>query len=282
MYKIFLILIFALSLKAEIVNGVAVVVKQEPITLNDIKEEMQKSNSTVEEATDNLIRKKLEAMEIQERKISVSSTDVYNEIKQVAASNKMSVEALYDMVRETNGLSSTDFKEKTKEKLLSQRLYTDISYSSMTQPSEEEIKEYYDLHKDEFSRPLSFDVIIYSSPDKNSLEKVVSNPMLNISDVTKSEQKLFYEKLPKELSRLLENTEPNKFTPIISNEKNAYTIFYLKAIEHQKDATYESKKNKIINLIMAQKREQVLSDYFAKLRNNSDIKIIRQLNQNAK
>ncbi|MDQ1264312.1 MAG: hypothetical protein QG559_1313 [Campylobacterota bacterium] len=282
MYKIFLIFIFALSLKAEMVNGVAVVVKQEPITLSDIKEEMRKSNSTEEEATDNLIRKKLEGMEIQERKISVSSTDVYNEIKQVAASNKMSVEALYDMVRETNGLSSTDFKEKTKEKLLSQRLYTDISYSSMTQPSEEEIKEYYDLHKDEFSRPLSFDVIIYSSPDKNSLEKVVSNPMLNISDVTKSEQKLFYEKLPKELSRLLENTEPNKFTPIISNEKNAYTIFYLKAIEHQKDATYENKKNKIINLIMAQKREQVLSDYFAKLRNNSDIKILRQLNQNAK
>lgn len=277
MYKIFFILIFALSLKAEIVDGVSVIVKQEPITIFDIKDEIRKTGVSEAEATDNLIRKKLEANEMEVRKISINSTDVFNEIKQLAAQNKMSVDQFYDMVREQSGLSSGEFKEKTKERLLSQKLYSEISYSSMSQPSEDEIKEYFELHKKEFQKPAYFDVIVYSSTDTSQLEKVISNPMFSSSDVSKSERKLYYERISPELAKLLESTALHKFTPIVATDKNSFTTFYIKGVDSQNNGTYESQKNRIINQIMGQKREQVLSDYFARLRSNTEIKIIRQV-----
>lgn len=277
MYKIFFILIFALSLKAEIVDGVSIIVKQEPITMFDIKDEMRKTGVSEAVATDNLIRKKLEANEIEERKISINSTDVYNEIKQLATQNKMSIDQFYDMVREQNGLSSSEFKEKTKERMLSQKLYSEISYSSMSQPREEEIKEYFELHQKELLKPAYFDVIIYSSSDKGKLEKVITNPLFSSSDVSRGEQKLYYERISPELAKLLESTALNKFTPIVATDKNSFTTFYIKSVDAQSNTTYESQKSKIINRIMGQKREQVLSDYFARLRNNTDIKIIRQV-----
>lgn len=275
MYKIFLTLIVALSLEAQIVNGVKVVVKQEPITMYDVKEEMRQSGVSEAVATDNLIRKKLEALEVEERKISVSSNDVYNEIKQLAAQNKMSVDQFYDMVREQNGLNSSEFREKTKERLLSQRLYSEISYSSMSQPSEDEIKEYFELHKEELQKPAYFDVIIYASAYKSQLEKVITNPMFSSSDISRGEKKLYYERISPELAKLLESTPLNKFTPIVATDKNSFTTFYLKGVDTQNSTTYESQRNRITNQIMGQKREQVLSDYFARLRNNTDIQIIR-------
>ncbi len=115
MYKIILLpFVFVAMLGAELVNGVSAVVKGEAITLHDVKEEMRLSNTSATDARDILIRKKLEAAEIVERKISVNSTEVYEDIKKMAASNKMSIDQLYDKVRESNGLSSAEFKEKIK------------------------------------------------------------------------------------------------------------------------------------------------------------------------
>ena len=148
MYKIILLpFLFATVLSAELVNGVSAVVKGEPISVYDVKEEMRLTKMDATIARDILIRKKLEAAEIVERKISVNPTEVYEDIKKTAAANKMSVEQLYDAVRESNGLSSAEFKEKVREKLLSQKLYSAIAYASMEAPDEEKMKEYYELHK---------------------------------------------------------------------------------------------------------------------------------------
>jgi hypothetical protein len=183
MYKILLPLIFSTFLCAEPINGVSVTVKGEIITLYDVKEEMRSSNVSSAVATDNLIRKKLEAAEIGERKISVSSSEVYEDIKKVAAANKMSIEELYEAARNSTGMSSTEFKEKTKEKLISQKLYSAIAYSSVDIPKEDEIREYYELYKEDFSRPSAISVTIYGSASKNALEKKIANPMHNSNEV---------------------------------------------------------------------------------------------------
>ena len=142
MYKIFLTLLLALSLNAEIVGGVAIVVKGQAITLYDIKKEMQLSKIDAKRASDVLIRKALEKSETKERKITVSSGEVYDDIKKSADRNRMSVNDFYEAVRNSNGMSSSDLKEKIKSKLLSQKLYGAIVYSSMSEPSQEDIEAY--------------------------------------------------------------------------------------------------------------------------------------------
>jgi len=53
--------------------------------------------------------------------------------------------------------------------------------------------------------------------------------------------------------------------------------FYIKEIESAQEAGLESVRDQIVNAIMGDKRELVLSDYFARLRHNADINIIRSV-----
>lgn len=275
MRKILFILLFASFIEAKVYDGVAVVVKNEAITLEDIKKEMKTSHTDVKQATDVLIRQKLEAAEIEERKIVVSSSEVYDDIKQMASRNNMSISDFYNAVREANGLSSTELKEKVKQKLLSQKLYSAIAYASMDEPSDEEITEYYELHKEEFSHPASFTVVIYDAQSKELLQEKVDNPMFYSPEIATNEQVLPYERISPELSSLLSRTPLHTFTPVVPNGKGGFMSFYIKSVESAKTAGIANVKNQIINAIMAGKREVVLNDYFARLRDNADINIIR-------
>ena len=275
MYKIVLTLIFVTLLNAEIYDGVAIVVKDRAITLYEIKKEMQSSKIDAEKASDILIRKRLEEVETQERKITVNSSEVYDDIKKTAARNNLDISEFYEAVRESSGLSSTELKEKVKHKLLSQKLYSAIAYSSVSEPSEEQIEEYYEMHKDSYKHPSAFTVIIYQAKDKARIEEKVNNPMFYSPDIQTNEQVLPYDRISPELAGLLERTALNSFTAVIPDGKDGYMSFYIKEIESAKEGGIQSVKNQIINSIMAEKREQVLGDYFARLRHNADINIIR-------
>jgi flagellar biosynthetic protein FliS len=116
MYKLFLVLFLSTAAFAELIDGVAVTVEGSPITLYEIKEEMKLSKTNAKQAKNILIRKKLEELEIQERGIKVSSGEVYEDIKDTAGRNNMSISAFYEAVRNSSGLTSTQLKEKIKEK----------------------------------------------------------------------------------------------------------------------------------------------------------------------
>ncbi len=277
MYKIILVLLMGTLLSAEMINGVSVVVKGEAITIRDVKDEMQLSKVNATNATDILIRKKLEAAEIQERKITVDVSEVYDDIKKVSALNKMSVDEFYDAVRESNGISSAEFKEKTREKLLSQKLYSAIAYSSMSMPDEDELKEYYQLHKGDFSRPKAFSVIIYSSANEDALRKKITTPMFISDEVKVEEREIPYDTISPELAKLLEKTEDKSFTPVIMDQKGSHMSFYMVEAKKPQASSYEDVKNQISNAVMGQKREQALSEYFARLRGNADIQIVREV-----
>ncbi|QSZ40686.1 peptidyl-prolyl cis-trans isomerase [Sulfurimonas aquatica] len=277
MYKILLTLFFVGLLNAEVYDGIAIVVKDEAITLLDIKNEMKTSKVDAKQASDLLIRQKLEKIEIDERRISVSSTEVYDDIKQMAARNNMSISTLYDAIRDSNGLNSTELKEKIKQKLLSQKLYSAIAYSSVEEPSQREIKEYFEMNKEKYSHPSEFSVIIYESKDGARLQEKVSNPMIYAPDISMNEQVLAYDRVSPELAKLLQNTPLNSFTQVVPNGQGSFMSFYLKEIKSAGEGSIEGSKNEIINAIMAEKREQVLGDHFARLRHNTEINIIREV-----
>jgi len=228
-------------------------------------------------AKDILIRQKLEEVEIDERKIKVNSSEVYDDIKKMASRNNMNISDFYDAVRESNGMNSMALKAKIKQKLLSQKLYQAIAYSCLSEPSDIEIQEYYDLHKDNYKHPASFTVIIYDSKDKNILQTKVDNPMFYSPTIQTNEQVLPYNKISPELASLLERTALNTFTNVIPNGKGGFMSFYMKEIQSAKAGGLSSVRNQIVNSIMAEKREQVLSDYFARLKHNADINVIREV-----
>jgi len=94
-------------------------------------------------------------------------------------------------------------------------------------------------------------------------------------DIQTDEQKLPYGRISPELGKLLEATPLNSFTKIVPDGKGAFMSFYVKAIESAVDNGISTHKNQIISKIMAIQREQVLGEYFQRLRLNADIKQIR-------
>ena len=94
-------------------------------------------------------------------------------------------------------------------------------------------------------------------------------------DIHTEEQTLPYERISPELASLLERTALNNFTTIVPDGQKGYMSFYLKEIKSAKDSGLESVRNQIINSIMGDKREIVLSSYFARLRQSADIKTLR-------
>jgi peptidyl-prolyl cis-trans isomerase SurA len=278
MYKYLITLASGVALSASMVAGVAAVVKDKAITLLDVQKEMQTSNVNEQGALDILIRQKLEESEIKERKLEVSSAEVYEDIKQTAARNNMTVSQLYEAALNANGISSSELKEKVKQKLLAQKLYMAIAYSKISRPSENELKEYYELHKKRFSHPSSFVVDIYQSADKSALVQKMQNPMLFTPEVQIQAQEFPYDKIAPELAELLNNTPLNSFSQIIPDGKGAFASFYMKNIKGAKNLSYEQLKMEIENEIAAKQREQVLGDYFVKLRENAGIQILRTLN----
>ncbi len=275
MYKFFLGLVCSASLSAQMVAGVAVVVKSQAITMLDIKKEMTSSKIDMKKATDKLVREKLEEAEIKERKISVASTEVYDDIKETAKRNNMSVNDLYEAALNANGLSSSQMKAKVKQKLLSQKLYSAISYSQISEPTDSELEDYYNTHKESYAHPASFTAVIYQSKEETPLREKIQNPMFHSPDVRANEQVLPYDRISPELARLLSKTPLNTFTAIIPDGQGGHMSFYVKEIEDAAQAGFEGMKHQLANTIRQEKREQVLSDYFARLRQNTDIKYIR-------
>lgn len=274
MHNILTFLLLSSLLVADVYDGVAIVVKNSAITLLDIKKEMKNSKVDEKTASDILIRKKLEDSEIKERKITVSSAEVFADVKTMAAKNNLSVSALYDAIRESNGMSSQAIKEKIKQKLLSQKLYSEIAYSSISKPSMKEVEDYFEIHKSEFTHPSSFDVTFYNAKDEKSLRAKINNPMFYSPEIQTMDKTLNYAEIAPQLASLLQRTPLNSFTPVLPNGQGFMSI-YVKKIATTEEASIESVKNSIMNQIASQKRDQVLSEYFARLRDNADINIIR-------
>ena len=262
-------------LSAKIYDGVAIIVEDEAITLYDIQKMMQETKLDANKTADILIRQKLEDEEIQKRNISVTDDEVYKDIKQIAQRNHMNIAQLYDAVREANGLTSSEFKAKMKEKLLKQKLYQAIAMGEMDEPSDDEIRSYFTLHKQELEHPSAFKVTIYSSKNQEELQTKVHNPMFYSPSITSQEQTLEYERISPQLATLLSKTKVDSFTPVVPNGQGGFMSFYLNGVLKAKDVTAASMRPQIINSIMAKKRKEILDEYFTRLRDNSDIKIIR-------
>lgn len=272
---ILLFILFLAALEARMVDGIAILVKEEPITLYDISTRMKTDHLTLSESVDLLIREKLEAQEIKKRSLSVNETEVNKRISQLASQNGLSITQLYDAVRSTQHLTQDAFKKKLEKTLLKQKLYTDIAMAGMATPGEEEMREYYRLHPEKYSHSDTFDVTVYQAPAKGMLQRKIENPMLQLPDVAVQEATLPYARLEPRLAALLARTEPGKFTPILPDPKGGFAAFYIRAKSMPVMQPFAKVKMQVQEDLMADKREQTLKDYFDRARLNAEIQVVR-------
>ena len=227
MLKTLLLAFFAFTLYAEtIVGGIAVLVENEPITLHEVSEAMREHGQSADEAVKLLVRKKLEEVEASKREIKVTSQEVLDDLQQMARQNNMSLMEFYEAVQQSQGLSEEALKKAIREKLTNQKLYNAIAFSQIEQPTPEEEEEYYQIHKEEFSVPQGFAVIVYKSASKERLEEKVNNMMLYAPDVQSEKMTLKTEETDPRLAQLLMQTPLNSFSPVLPDQ-DGFVSFYV-------------------------------------------------------
>jgi peptidyl-prolyl cis-trans isomerase SurA len=257
------------------IGGVAVLVKNTPITLHEVQQEMKQSGLSAPQSADNLIRKKLEQLEATEKKITVTSAEINEELARMAAQNNLSPEQFLNAMQTVRGLSEKDLKAKVEESIKGQKLYTAIAFSKMGQPSAEEENEYYQLHLDEFSRPESFDVTTYSSNSKEALAMQIADPMRHVENIQMKEENIPFGKINPQLAQILNKIPEGSFSTILPNGQNGFISFYMRDKQNIVTENIEAVRPQIANAILGEKRNQVLNDYFTRLRLSADIKILR-------
>ena len=276
MLKLILSLFIALNvMAATTINGIAILVKDQPITLYDIQTEMDKKHLSLDNTVKKLIRHKLQEIEVKERHLHVSSQEVYEEIEKMAEQNKLTIMQLYDVIFKERKLSEKEFKEELKNNMLNKKLFNAIAFSHMEQPTPDEEEEYYRLHIDDFTHPESFTVGIYSAASKERLQEKMDNPMFHAPDVKYESNTLVYDAINPRLAEMLNKTEVHRFTPMIPAPNGKHMSFYVEEKNNVAVQPLEEVRTQIANMIMGENREQVLGDYFDRLRLNADIKIIR-------
>jgi len=257
------------------IGGVAVLVKNTPITLYEVEQDMKQSGSNATQSADNLIRKKLEQLEASEKKITVSSAEINEELGRMATQNNLSMEQFLNAMQTVRGLSEKDLKGKVEESIKGQKLYSAIAFSKMGQPSVEEENEYYQLHLDEFSRPESFDVTTYSSNSKEALAMQITDPMRHVENIQMKEKNIPFGKTNSQLAQILNKIPEGSFSSILPNGQNGFISFYMRNKQNIVTENIESVRPQIANAILSEKRNQVLNDYFTRLRLSADIKVLR-------
>lgn len=257
------------------VGGVSILVKNSPITLYEVEQEMKQSGTAAKQSADALIRKKLEQLEAEEKKITVTPAEVREELERMAAQNKLSMEQFLDAMRTVRGISEHELKSKVEENLRGQKLYSTIAFSKMAQPTPEEEAEYYQLHLEDFSRPESFDVTTYRAGSQEALTAQIADPMRHNEAIRMQEESIPYNSIHPQLAQILNKIPEGSFGPILPDGKNGFMSFYMRDKVNVVTENLDSIRPEIANAIIAEKRNQVLNDYFTRLRLNADIKVLR-------
>ncbi|WP_200762807.1 peptidylprolyl isomerase [Nitrosophilus alvini] len=274
MKKFLAALLFTLSsLFAGLVDGIAIVVNNEPITMYEIVKTSKILGVNKEKAVDILIQKKLEDAEVKKLGLKVDDFELEKELEKFAAQNSLTLSQLKNIIKQ-KGLDLEEYKEEFKKRLLKKKLYSKIASAKVSRPEEEEIKRYYDSHIEEFSAPKYVEVVKYMSTSKKALENLVKNPLASIPDVQKEEEKVDLSTVGSQLAFLLTETKEGSFTPIIPVGKDYIVLFVKKKIDNQ-PISFEKVKNMVIAKIMEAKKEKAVKEYFEKLRASANIKVYR-------
>ena len=274
MYKLFLTLLVSSGISfAGVVNGIAITVNDEPITVYDIEKTMSVNKLGKNEAVGLLIDKALYEQSVKENNIVADVFDVNEYIEKLAKANGMDLYSFKAIVKQKYG-NYSDFEEEAKDAVVRQKLIQKIVKGQLAVASQEDMELYYEKNKNQFSTSKAYEVIQYTSKNKASLTNALNNPMVIAADVEKTPLKLGVESLQPQMQFLLNETKLNSFTPIFTANKQFVSLFVTRK-EGTTSLDFETVKAKIFNDIMSTREKKYLKDYFEKQKLTADIKIVR-------
>ena len=262
------------SVYAGLVNGIALVVNNEPITLYEIDAMAQKLKVSKNEAIEYLIDEKIQSSEVKRQGIDVDIYEIEERMESVARSNHLTLSEFKEILA-SKFISLEEYKENLKKKLIQEKLARKIFSEESTIVDREDARIYYDNNKEEFSIPTRVKITKYASKDQRELATYLRNPMIvNHSVAVESEEIKTDELNPKLLSLVLE-TQEGGFTPIIPVSNTLFVSIRIDAKLEKKQNSFEEVESAIIAKLSQQNESKAIERYFKKQRARAKIVEVR-------
>ena len=142
MHKLFLALLVSSGISfASMVNGVAITVNDEPITLYDIEKVMSSNKINRNEAAGLLIDKALYEQSVTQNNISADIFDVNEYIEKLAAANGMDLYSFKAVVKQKYGNYEL-FENEAKDAVIRQKLIQKIVKGQLPIATQEDMELY--------------------------------------------------------------------------------------------------------------------------------------------
>ena len=262
---------FFVFANARMVDGVAIIVDNQPIMLSEISRMSSSLNISKKEAVDKLIIQKLQKNALEN--IKVGEDEVDRKIAQIAAHNNISENKMRNVLKQ-QGTSWTDYRENIKKEIQKQKFFQGEVLSSLEKPSEDELKLYYKNHQEMFAMPTSITMTEYKAKTKRDLEIFFSNPLAGGGDVSSKRITQKVKNISPALLPLLLQTKNGSITPAI-DAGNGYIVYYVESKNGIKRKSFEEARGMILQKWEEEQRETALKDYFEKQRTKAVIEVVR-------
>jgi len=216
----------------------------------------------------------LEKSAIEKANIEVTPQEIDEKIKQIASARRLSIDEMKKALAK-NGLTWEAYKKQLATEIKKEKFFMRNIASSIPRPTDEDLKLYYETHKDKFqSSPVSqISMIEYSSNSSQKLLEAMQNPMRQIEGVTQKSILASSNEMNPMLYSLINSTPNGSFTKPI-NTGRGFVAYYVKSKSSQ-GSGFESIKNQVAMAWMQEERMKASKNFLDKLKNSADIRVIR-------
>ena len=277
MKKILPLLLFTVFVaQAQIIDAIAIDVNGEPITMLEIQAVQKRQNISKKAAVQALIEHRLEKSVIEQSKIVVSDADIDRKINQIAQAKGMSIEQMKQILT-SKGLTWELYREQMGMELKKEIFFQQNIASSISRPSDDELRLYYETNKDKFASDASsiqMSLIAYSSKSSKKLQEAMKSPMRKFEGVEQKPVLATSSTMNPQLFKVIQETPQGSFTKPI-NTGRGFIAYYVKSKGGQGQVGFEAVKNSVAMRWLQEERVKAGRDYINKLKTDADIRIIR-------
>ena len=263
-----LITLLTLS-QAKMVDGIALIVEGEPVTTAEIRAIQQQMRVTKKQATSLLIQDRLQKSAM--RDIAIDEGGIDSKIAAIAAQNNLTIPKMQKILKE-QGTPWSKYRASIRDAMKKEKFYQENVVNSIPAPSEDELKLFYQNHKEEFVAPSSVSLVEYSAKTESTIKNFLQ---------TKNKKGIKSRSVKKKTKDL----NPTLFGTIMQTQEGSYTrpfnagdkyISYKVLSKNGKIAMpFEAARGAVTAKWKQQQQGKALKDYFEKLKTNADVQYIR-------
>jgi len=268
--SILFLLLFIISLShAKVMDAIAMIVEGEPVTTSEIRTLQQQAHLSKQQAVDLLIQDRLQKAAM--KHIQVSEDEIDKEIARIAQQNGISVAKMQKVLKK-QGIKWGKYRKSIREALKKRAFFKEKVAPTIPMPSDEELAQYYETHKEMFIVPATISVMEYAAPSEAKIKQFLRTK--NSKGIRSKRLKKSTHSMNPALLNTLLQTPVGSFTAPM-NAGDRFIVYKILAKTGKRTMPFEAAKGAVAARWRQQQQTQAVKDYFQKMRTEANIKILR-------